>query len=166
MTDDQIIDGIIAREGGYVDHPDDAGGPTKFGITLSTLATSRNFAVDASDVEHLSIDEARAIYRKRYLEDSGIWKIAGEELRARVLDAAVNHGPGNAIKMLQRAIGVTADGAIGAVTLTALPHLDQWKMIDRFTGQRCKFYGDYIQNHPEQKVFAAGWFHRLGDLAK
>ena len=38
---DRIIDGLIVAEGGYVDHPADRGGPTKYGITRKTLAAWR-----------------------------------------------------------------------------------------------------------------------------
>ncbi len=30
---EELIDALIEREGGYVNHPDDKGGPTCFGIT-------------------------------------------------------------------------------------------------------------------------------------
>ncbi|HBU3826193.1 TPA: hypothetical protein MCX03_004221, partial [Klebsiella pneumoniae] len=36
MTADQIIEGILGKEGGYVDHPSDKGGPTRWGITQTT----------------------------------------------------------------------------------------------------------------------------------
>lgn len=36
MTKDEIFAAILSREGGYVDHPDDRGGPTHWGITLTT----------------------------------------------------------------------------------------------------------------------------------
>ena len=166
MIDDDAIDAIVAREGGYVNHPADRGGPTKFGVTLSALSEFRSLPVTPEDVEAMTLDEARAIYRKRYLEDTGIWKIPGPILRAMVLDSAVNHGPSSAIKMLQRILKVPVDGTIGSVTLTAVPHLDQWKLVTMYLGQRCQKYGDIIAADASQRAFAAGWFHRLAELTR
>ena len=36
MTAEKIIEGILGKEGGYVDHPSDKGGPTRWGITQTT----------------------------------------------------------------------------------------------------------------------------------
>jgi len=164
MTDSDIIGDIIKREGGYVDHPADKGGPTKFGITLATLAEWRGYAVNAGDVEALTEAEAWKIYRKRYLEDTRIVKIANPDLRAIVLDAAVNHGPVQAIRQLQRALGVPDDGVIGAVTLAALPYLNPRTVCVKQLAQRARFYGKIISHDHSQAVFAAGWADRLADL--
>lgn len=163
-TDSDIIADIISREGGYVNHPADRGGPTRFGITQATLADYRGYKVNAGDVEALTETEAWKIYRKRYLEDTGIAKIPNPELRGVVLDAAVNHGPVRAIAMLQRAIGVPDDGVIGPVTLAAMPYLNARSVCVKFLAQRCRFYGAIISADHSQAVFAKGWANRLADL--
>ena len=72
MTTEDIIDGIIKREGGYVNNPADRGGPTKFGITLKTLKAWRGSPVTAWGVEGLGEDEAREIYESEYLVKPGV----------------------------------------------------------------------------------------------
>src|SRR5688500_15627468 len=57
---------VLGHEGGFLHHPLDPGGPTKFGITLETLARARKAAVDAEDVRTLDRAEAGAIYRALY----------------------------------------------------------------------------------------------------
>jgi lysozyme family protein len=164
VTDDDLIDRILVREGGYVDHPADRGGPTNMGITMPTLMEHRHAPVTAEDVKALTKDEARDIYYKRYLEDTSIWKIPGPEIRAAMLDAAVNHGPSAAIKMLQEILGVTQDGNLGPITLTAIPHLNEWKLVARLQAARAGTYARLIIHDPQQRVFAAGWLLRLEDV--
>jgi lysozyme family protein len=164
MTDSEIIDAILLREGGYVDHASDRGGVTNFGITLATLANYRGRPVIPSDVEHMTESEARTIYRERYIEAPGFSAIADADLRALLVDMGVNHGPANAIKMLQRAIKCEPDGALGPVTLAALNSLSARSVRARVTAQRAKFYGALISAHPEQAVFAAGWMARLSEF--
>jgi lysozyme family protein len=85
-------------EGGYVNNPNDPGGPTKYGITLKTLAAYRRQSkVTAADVKALSLAEAAAIL------DSQYWrKVWGDELPRGVdyamFDFAVNSGPAQAVK--------------------------------------------------------------------
>ena len=71
-----IIGEIIKREGGFVDHPSDRGGPTKFGITLRTLRAWRGQPVTREDVRTLTKAEARQIYAERYIQSPKIDQIA------------------------------------------------------------------------------------------
>ena len=66
---DTILDEIIRREGGYVNHPADRGGPTNFGITAQTLGSWRKLGrpATAAEVQALTETEARAIYRQQYI---------------------------------------------------------------------------------------------------
>lgn len=111
---------MFGHEGGYVNRKTDAGGPTKFGVTLDTLRSwRRNPALDAFDVKMLTLDEATKIMHKQY------WKLAGcDELPSgldyAVFDFAVNSGPARAVKMLQKQLGIPADGLVGAQTLAAV----------------------------------------------
>ena len=79
-TKKSIIDGIIKRESDkFTDTKGDRGGPTKYGITLKTLQAYRgpSAKLNATDVERLSEDEARAIYEKVYITDPHFDLIAG-----------------------------------------------------------------------------------------
>jgi len=127
MTDEDIITDVLRREGiAFTNDPTDHGGPTKYGITLRDLRTWRkSLAVSAVDVEALTEDEARAIYRQRYILDPGFDLLHDLWLRAFLVDCGVLQGPRNAVKFLQRALGVLSDGILGPVTLAALEQADQ-----------------------------------------
>jgi lysozyme family protein len=122
VTDDDIITDVLRREGSaFTDDPTDHGGPTKYGITLRDLRVWRqSLTVTASDVEALTEADARAIYRQRYIADPGFDRIRDEWMRAFIVDCGVLQGPRNAVKFLQRALGVVTDGVLGPVTLAAL----------------------------------------------
>lgn len=165
MTDSEIIAAIIEREGGYVDNAADRGGPTKFGITAATLAEYRGGTmVSAHEVEQLSVTEATAIYRQRYLVRPGFDKVTNDALRALLVDWGVNSGPANAIRGLQRALNVAPDGVLGPITLLALPHLDQRAVYAKVLASRARFVADILHRDPTQRVFAAGWVNRLAEF--
>jgi len=164
MTIEDILDDIIRREGGYVDHPADRGGPTRYGITLATLADWRNRKVTDEDVKNISETEAREIYRQRYLIAPGLHKIQDEKVKALAVDCAVNHGPRNAVKMLQEAAHVFADGVLGPKTEYAVNRMDASALYRRLCAERAKFYGRLITKDPSQAVFAAGWMNRLAEF--
>lgn len=122
-----IAKGIVAREGGYVNDPDDPGGATKYGVTIHTmrrlgLDLDRDGDVDARDVKLLTYDQAVQIFIEHYFERPRIAELP-EILHATVFDMYVNAG-GNAVKILQRLLNefqenVTVDGALGPKTIAA-----------------------------------------------
>jgi lysozyme family protein len=157
---------ILRREGGFVDHPADRGGPTKYGITAATLGEWRGLGRPASreEVNALSEREARAIYTKRYLKDPGFAHIRNAKLRDLLLDCAVHHGPRRAAIWLQEAVGVKADGIVGPKTLTAVRSFGPSALRMRVLSKRIIFLGELITKDPKQAVFAKGWMVRVAEF--
>ncbi len=118
---------IVAREGGFVNDPDDPGGATKFGVTIDTmrrlgLDLTGDGLVSVADVRALSRAQAEDIFIDHYYRRPGISRLP-EVLQPSVFDMYVNAG-GNAVKILQRLLrqmgqGVDVDGAIGPQTVAA-----------------------------------------------
>jgi lysozyme family protein len=170
LTDDTIIDEILAREGGYVDNPADRGGPTKFGIRLATLAAWRDAQVTAEDVEQLSQAEARLILRRWYLIGPGFGRIQSPVLRGVLVDCCVLHGEGNAVRMLQRAMGVRADALLGPLTEERANAVDGRRLALLVEIDRLKFIGRIVTHNltdadkdgiPDNTEMASGWVNRV-----
>jgi len=119
MTVDEILADVLAREGGYVEHPNDRGGPTNLGITMRTLEAWRGRRCTRAELKRLTRDEALQIYRRLYVEQNGIQRFDGHPIQAQLVDSAVLSGPVAAVKDLQQVLGVTVDGIAGDVTYGA-----------------------------------------------
>lgn len=123
----QIADEIVAREGGYVNDPDDPGGATKHGVTLGTmqrlgLDLTGDGKVTAADVRRITPEQARDIYVEHYFHRTGLARLP-EALQPSVFDMYVNAGA-NAIRVLQRLLNdmgetLLVDGTLGPLTLAA-----------------------------------------------
>ena len=164
MTDDVVIERIIAREGGFVDHPSDRGGPTKWGITRDTLERWRGHVVTTEDVAQLTKDEAKQILRFRYIVQPGFDHLDDDRLRAIVVDAAVHSGPRQATILLQRALDVDDDGVLGPVTLAAANGLDDDALrgvLVRTLTERLRFLVELVVKSPDQLAFLKGWTERV-----
>lgn len=127
---DTQISAIIAREGStYTNDPDDAGGPTKYGITQATAAAN---GITGS-VADLTEAQARAIYQAEYWTKPKFDQLFtfDPDLANKLLDVGVNRGPSTGIRYVQRALNVlnyenkpyadiAVDGALGGATFGAL----------------------------------------------
>jgi lysozyme family protein len=147
----RTLDSILRREGGHSNNPSDAGGDTYFGITLP-------FAMQWHIPWPPTEDEARAGY-KTMLVTTRVTQIPDYATFDLVADCAVNDGT-RGIKWLQQAIGVTADGVIGPITLRAMtatvwPRAHRAILVHRF-----QFYASIVQNNSSQVEFLGGWINR------
>lgn len=177
MTEKQIIDELIRREGSvYTNRAADKGGPTKYGITLETLREERGGWASAADVANLTENEARGIYRERYIRRPGFDRIPDPRLRELLIDFGVNSGPKRAALALQVAVGgVATDGRIGPETLAKLATLDPARVYASVLRARVKFYVEIALADPEVKRFRAshprtqlenlrGWINRATEF--
>lgn len=160
----RIIDELIRREGGYVNHPADRGGPTNYGITQKTLSAWRKRPVSAQEVKDLTEPEAREIYASMFIAEPKLDLVQDRELRELLIDCGVNHGPARAVRWLQIAVGANADGAIGPKTLAALSESRASDVYRAVVATRAVFYGRLIESDRSQAAFAAGWMKRLAEF--
>lgn len=163
---EKILDDVIRREGGFVNHPADRGGPTKYGITAATLGEWRKLGRRATvdEVRGLAESEARSIYRQQYITAPGFESVTDRHLLELLVDAGIHSGPKRAAQWLQAALGVTADGVIGPQTRAALAASDQAALRRKVIGERVRFLGRLITSDPAQAVFAAGWMNRMAEF--
>lgn len=122
-----IAEDILAREGGFVNDPDDPGGATNHGVTIHTmrrlgLDLNRDGRIDVTDVRLLTRRQARDIFVETYFRRPGIARLPAP-LHPSVFDMYVNAGS-NAVRILQRLLGdfghpATVDGVIGPRTAAA-----------------------------------------------
>lgn len=148
-------------EGGWSDHPADPGGKTMYGITQATLSNWLGRPASDSEIRNLSRDTAKAIYRDRY------WKrIGGDTLPPGVdlcvYDFGVNSGPDRAVKSLQAALGVKADGWVGDTTRLAAVGANKRALIDELCDRRLAF----LKKLPTWPKFGKGWSNRVADIRK
>jgi lysozyme family protein len=146
---------LLGHEGEFSDHSADPGGKTRYGITE---AVAREVGYKG-DMRELPLELAQRIYLEKY------WKpIRADDLppgiRYAVFDGAVNSGPGQATRWLQRALGVDADGVIGPQTLAAAYAQDANALRMRILAQRLRFMTS-LTNWP---AFSRGWARRIADL--
>jgi lysozyme family protein len=148
---------IFGEEGGYVNNPRDPGGATKFGITAATLGAWRKAGSPATptEVRNLELPEARDIIDNQFARHIAFDRLP-PGLDLAVLDYAVNSGPAQAAKSLQRLLDVDRDGIIGSKTLAAIP-LTVPTLIDRYMDERMRF----LKALRTWGTFGKGWTRRV-----
>jgi lysozyme family protein len=179
---DVLIDGVIEREGAYVSHPADMGGPTCFGIT-EAVARTHGYA---GAMRELPRDQAAAIYKRIYWARPGFDEVAGRSpaVAAELFDTGVNMGPAVAATFLQRALtalnrnghdypDLVPDGRIGQRTLAALDAFLKLRgkssgeavllrALEALQGER---YLRLAERRPANEAFLYGWLaNRIGEV--
>lgn len=149
----RLVEVVLVREGGYVNHAKDRGGETNYGISKK--------AFPKEDIKNLTKKRAIELYLENY------WLPARCEalpvhLRDIHFDSAINHGVSRANKLLQRAAGVKVDGVLGPVSLEAAQRVT----IEAYVRERLRFINDIVTNDPSQKVFHRGWVKRVSQFLK
>ncbi len=180
-TVDQLAKEIVDREGGYVNDPDDPGGPTKYGVTIHTaralnLDIDNDGDVDIDDIKALTREDAEDIFLEQYYYRNRIDDLPAA-LRPPVFDMQVNSGA-NAVKILQRVLNdlygenLTTDGAIGPKTIAATERaMSGGRLVIDYGVARREWYYRLADRRPSSRKYATtragtkgGWIKRAEDF--
>ncbi|TNV14920.1 hypothetical protein FH968_20570 [Buttiauxella sp. B2] len=173
MNKDEIFNAILGKEGGYVNHPDDKGGPTCWGIT-QVVARAHGYTGSMKDLPR---ETALAILTADYWTGPRFDLIAelSPIIAAELCDTGVNMGPSVQSKWFQRWLNaynqqgklypdLIADGQIGPRTFSALKsflgarskegELVMLKSLNCSQGQR---YLELTEQRAANESFIYGW---------
>ena len=172
---DRAIDHLIAVEGGYVNHPNDRGGETNWGVT-EAVARQNGYLGAMRDMPR---SVAKDIYIRRYWVLPGFDKVAAisEPVAAEMLDTGVNMGPAWAVMFLQRSLNsfskngqdykmIAVDGKCGPGTLGTLNSYFRvrgrpkgeavlLRAMNSLQGAR---YIELTEQRTQNSAFTFGWF--------
>ena len=156
---DAALQKVLHHEGGFVNHPSDPGGMTNLGCTKAVWEEWVGHSVTEATMRALTPGDVAPLYKKKYWD-----KVHGDELPAgvdyAVFDAAINSGPGRAVKWLQAAVGVDADGVIGPATMRAVNARPAAQIVEDFNSRRLSFLHDL----PTWGTFGKGWARRVSEV--
>lgn len=140
---------------GYTVDPTDAGGETKFGV-------AKNANPDL-DIKALDWEGAKAVYFKRYWLAGSCDKLPSR-LAELHFDGCVNVGVKKASMFLQKAVGATADGAIGPATLALIAAAKEADLCEKVCALREQYYRDIVAAKPVQVKYLNGWLRRIAEV--
>ena len=148
-------------EGGYVNHPDDKGGPTNRGVTLRTYREHFGQHKTIEDLKNLSDKEWQHIMKAGYWDKCKADQIDSQAVAEIVVDWCVNSGMVG-LRRVQELVGAKPDGIAGPITLSLINYSDPRLLFDRIKAARNQFYINIVKRDPKKKVFMPGWMNRLG----
>lgn len=155
----EALQKVLAHEGGFSDHPLDPGGMTNLGVTRRVWEEWTGHPVTVRQMTELTPAKVAPMYRRKYWD-----KVRGDDLPAGIdlvmFDAAVNSGPGRAVKWLQACVGIEVDGDIGPKTLAAVNAFDANQLIDDYGRRRLSFLLDLST----WDTFGKGWTARVNTV--
>jgi lysozyme family protein len=159
-TYDEALRRLLAHEGGYTNHPSDPGGPTNFGITIYDYRKYVKPNATAADVRAMTVEEAKAIYRKRYWDVQRCNELpAGVDYS--VFDYAVNSGIGRSGKVLRRVVGLPdTTHVVTDEVLRAVATRDPKALITAINDERLAF----LKRLKTWPVFGKGWGRRVAEV--
>lgn len=156
MNFNDCVEVLLRFEGGLVDHPQDPGGLTKFGISLRAYPQ-----LGRDGIRSLTKSQAKKIYKADYWDKARCVSLP-PEIRLAVFDSAVNQGVTTALKTLQKTLNVKADGIVGPITLAAAKRIPVKELVARYLAERALQYVAL----KTFETFGRGWMTRLFHVAQ
>lgn len=164
---------VLNHEGGYVDHKNDLGGATQYGISLRFLKqlpalagdVNKDGHVDTNDVKQLTLDDTAAFYRRYFWRHYRLDEIDDGLLAIKLMNLFVNMRGKTAALIVQRAANdlyadLVEDGVLGSKSIKVINALTASELRVCIKYQAWRVYQAIVENTPSQKIFINGWRRR------
>jgi lysozyme family protein len=155
MNFDDSFTRLLGVERGYSNNPADPGGETMWGVTVA-VARAHGYEGAMKDMPQ---DFAKSIYAASYWAPIKADQLP-DAIRFDIFDAAVNSGTNQAVRWMQQALNVGADGVVGPATLSAAAANPD--IAAKFNGFRL----DAMTNMASWTSFGKGWARRIAKNLK
>lgn len=174
---DEAIGPIIGQEGGYSNHPNDSGGPTKWGITLNFYRNNVDSDATKEDIKNLTRENAKDLYEEFFWHSDSMI-VEGLTLADLpipigevLLSYTINMGYKSGYKLLQKAINnlgydIAEDGWLGPTTVEKANKCDPDQLLLNLSIKAADRYNNIVLSDNSQKVFLEGWMRRVLDNYK
>ena len=173
-----ILAAVVALEGGYVDHPNDPGGATNWGIT-ERVARQNGFTGEMRD---LTKGQAKDIYERQYVARPGFLPLVEIDpaVAEEVVDTGVNMGPARPTRFFRQAVNEVCRTSLPVASTLDGVAVKAWadcranlgpracvRMLDSLDRQQRAEYDRLVRVNPKLKVFHRGWVnHRIGNVKR
>ena len=154
---------LLQHEGGFVWHPNDLGGPTCKGVTLTTYRQYYGQSKTVEQLKNIPYGHWKTIMKEGYWDKCKADEINSQSVAEIAVDWCVNSGS-TGVKRVQEIVGTKADGVIGPKTLLAINSANPKELFGRIWKAREQFYLDIVKRKPSQSVFLNGWMNRLNSF--
>lgn len=163
----KLVPFILKWEGGFINDPDDLGGATNKGITLSTYETyCRRKGYPKPTIERLrniSDTEWSEILKTMYWDKWKADQIVSQSVANILVDWVWASG-GYGIKRPQKILGVNVDGIVGSQTINAVNARSSKELFYAIKADRIKFIDEICESRPANKKFKQGWLNRINAI--
>lgn len=154
----------VGNEGGYTNDKFDSGGPTNWGITIADLSEFLGRAASVDEVKNMTKFTAKQIYEKKYWNPLSLDRVESGAKAICIFDIGVVRGIGVPPIYAQQICGVTVDGHIGPITLSAINAMDDRTFITQFSRKTRNGFLAIVGRRPTQARFLKGWLNRANRL--
>ena len=160
---DQAVEVVLFHEKGFVNNPNDKGGPTNFGLTFADMKEC-GLPETLEQIQSLTKETAKEIYRKLFWNPMNLDLIQDYHIALCLFDQGVLQGKENAIKKVQNLLGFKIDGILGPMTAKAINAEDGLKLAFKFIRADLHRYNAIVKKEVSQLEFIDGWDDRLFSL--
>lgn len=156
---------VLQHEGGFVNHPNDPGGATNWGITQAVYEKFKGRKVTLEEMRKMPKSDAIAIYKQEYWD-----RVRGDSIRSykvafALFDQAINRGVSASVKQAQKVTGMIQDGIIGPATLNAINSMTEKEFLEKYLAESIAAYRAIVARRPASADFLEGWLNRVDSIS-